>query len=699
MNDVRVNYTRTLSGNSAGTASIGGSTPLTGSTPGLFPSGYSPDNALFQITFSPVTPTGSASVTEAVGSSNRTRQLQWNIVDGYAYTYRAHQFKFGLDWRRLHPQVASSSLSQVLTVTTAASWNAGNATSISYSTVKPQDWIFTNWSFYAQDAWKVLPRVTITYGLRWDINPAPGTSNGTPGLALNMPVAPAAPLPSGLALAPFGSPLYSTAWRNLAPRIGVAYQLSTAAGWERVIRGGFGIFYDTAAFAAGAATGTSGVYAASTATSGPWPAPFTVPALPPTPPVPAPSAGVCPASTFAAPSGSCGYKYASSVTPDLKSPHVFQYNVTIEQSLGHQQAVSASFVAATGRNLLTFGNYINAAPFVATAVSSVSPSGIFNLTANGGTSDYNALQVQYTRRLSHGLQALVNYTWSHSIDNASTAALGGAQNGIYGVLNNGSANYLVSPLQRASSDYDSRHRFGAAVSYSFPTPRRGIIAAILGHWGTDAIYHFNSATPFDQIISTATYNSLTQTRRALVLRPNLVPNVPLWLHGGDCSQTYAAALRSFFHTPTGAATPGCPGGKGINPAAINVNGIINPTTGALLPGATTGTLPRNALRGFPMNEFDLTLRRDFPLRGERLHLEFRADFFNVINHPSFGMEKGSTGNVPLPASLGQSGNIYGFSSSSYSQAQGFGSGGFGGLSSAFNIGSPRVIQLSAKLRF
>jgi hypothetical protein len=136
------------------------------------------------------------------------------------------------------------------------------------------------------------------------------------------------------------------------------------------------------------------------------------------------------------------------------------------------------------------------------------------------------------------------------------------------------------------------------------------------------------------------------------VRPNLVPGLPLWI-----------------------ANPNVAGGREINAAAFTM-----PT------GAVQGDLGRNALRGFGATEVDLTLRRQFKLR-ERLSLQARADFFNILNHPNFGPP---TNYLSSPL-FGQSTQMLGAS---------LGTGGqTGGPNPLYQIGGPRSAQLALKLLF
>jgi len=162
----------------------------------------------------------------------------------------------------------------------------------------------------------------------------------------------------------------------------------------------------------------------------------------------------------------------------LKLPRTYQWNVALEQSLGGSQSISLTYIGAIGRDLLRVTNLLNPNPdfqFV-------------SLTDNTATSDYHALQVRFQRRLSRGLQALASYTFSHSIDIASTDAF---------------ANYLYTPsslaspnIDRGNSDFDIRHAFTAGVTYDLPSPRsQKAVRAAFGGWSLDSFVLARSAPP------------------------------------------------------------------------------------------------------------------------------------------------------------------------------------------------------------
>jgi hypothetical protein len=214
----------------------------------------------------------------------------------------------------------------------------------------------------------------------------------------------------------------------------------------------------------------------------------------------------------------------------------------------------------------------------------------------------------------------------------------------------------VNPqIDRASSDFDVRHAFNAGVTYNIPSPfRRGFGRAVLGDWAVDTIVTARSATPVNVLVSSAANFSFGGS---LALRPDVIPGVPLYIDD-----------------------PTVAGGRRFNPAA-------------LVPGPTDrqGTLPRNAFRGFPMSQVDLAIRRQFEL-SERIRLQFRAELFNVLNHPNFADPGNFQANILSNVLFGQSTQML----ASGPTNPGGGSGGFNPL---YQVGGPRSIQLALKLQF
>jgi hypothetical protein len=475
-------------------------------------------------------------------------QRQWNFVDTVSLTLGRHQLKLGADYRRLTPIQKSESPIVSYYYLSAASVQANNADFGIGETFAAAYPLYTNFSAFIQDEWRLASNLNLSIGLRWDVNPAPGATK--PG---NLPYAVEGTSVSSLALSPLGTPLWNTAWFNLAPRIGISYVLRQTPGWETVVRTGGGVFFDTGQQDGGSAWFNPG-FTATSFFSGAFPAPPPE-ADPPivNPPVPP-----------------YGTSYA--FPRHFQLPFTLQWSAALQQALGKAQAFTVSYVGANGRRLLE-NTELHVAP--------VNPNFTYvNSVSNGLTSDYDALQVQFQRRLSSGLQALASYTWSHSVDYNS-------QNESYG------------PYFRGNSDFDVRHNFSAALSYDLHDAFKGRLARAAWHgWGLDSRITARTGFPVT-LFGNAFFDPATG--KYLYQGLDVVPGQPLYLNG-----------------------PQYPGGRSVDPAAFTPanSGIV-------------GDAPRNFVRGFGAWQIDIALRRDFPIH-ERLKLQFRAEAFNALNHPNFG---------------------------------------------------------------
>jgi len=316
--------------------------------------------------------------------------------------------------------------------------------------------------------------------------------------------------------------------------------------------------------------------------------------------------------------------------PNLKLPRTYEWDAALEQALGTNQTLSLTYVGAVGRDLLRNTDLVDPN----------SNFGFVAVTNNSATSNYQALQVKFERRLSLGLRALASDTWSHSIDIASTDAF---------------ANYLNTPgsvanpnIDRGNSDFDIRQAFTAGVTYSLPSPESNKIAhAVFGDWSADSFIFARTAPPVDVVGGLVFTDGI-----ALYPRPDVVPGVPLVLYGSQ-------------H----------PGGKAFNTAAFTA-----PPTGH------QDDLGRNVLRGFEAWQADVAFQRQLHVT-EKLELRFRGEFFNLFNHPNFG-----TPDNNLTYAL--------FGQSTQTLASSLGSGGAnGGFNPLYQTGGPRSIQLALKLQF
>ncbi len=155
-------------------------------------------------------------------------QRQLNVVDDFAYVLGAHQLKFGIDYRRLTPIfLANSYFFRANFNTLAQVINSTAATGLVLVQREARP-IYVNFSAYGQDSWRISHKLTVNFGLRWEINPAPGEANGNDPLAVtgvnNL---------AAMQLAPHGTKLWKTTYNNFAPRLGLAYQLRNRSGFGR----------------------------------------------------------------------------------------------------------------------------------------------------------------------------------------------------------------------------------------------------------------------------------------------------------------------------------------------------------------------------------------------------------------------------------------------------------------------------------
>jgi len=601
-NEIRANYSNNRVSSTYALDHFGGATPLPDSV--LFPSGFSSANSFFAFLIM-----GAGDLRQGKFAIDEQRQI--NFIDNFSVTKGSHQLKFGIDYRWLAPFSSPFSYDKS-GIFSSMSDSPGGALSGTASAgvvvaIQPNAQLARNFSLYGQDTWKITRRLTATYGLRWDVNtPLKGKNSANDPYTVT-----GLDDPATIALAPHGTPLYATRYGNVAPRLGVAYQLREAQDWSSVLRGGVGLFYDLGYGSLGGVSSYFPYQAIKFLPLVPFPLspqdaappPFTV-----NPPVPT----------------------ILVADPHLKLPRTSQWNVAIEQSLGKSQALSVTYVGAIGRDLLRVSNLINVND----------DFGLVALTGNTATSDYHALQVKFERRLSGSLQALASYTFSHSIDSASTDTF---------VENVNSPGIPVNPnTDRGNSNFDVRHSFTAGVTCNLPSPQSHRVArATFGGWSVDSFVLARSATPVDLVGAVENFSSVE-----LFLRPNLNPGVPLVLYGS-----------------------GYPGGKIFNKAAFTPP-----------PSGQQGDFARNVLRGFGAWQADVGVQRQFRL-AEKADLRFRAEFFNIFNHPNFG---------PPDSNLTDA--LFGHSTQTLASSLGSG-GANGGFNPLYQIGGPRSIQLALKLQF
>ena len=543
----------------------------------------------------------------AIGPYARNKNKQVNFVDDLSLANGPHQMKFGADYRAIFLNLDPGGNEAIYIPPSIQSFVTSGQSNLLAVTDAHSFLLVQSFSLYAQDNWRITSRLTMTYGLRWELDPAPSARGATTLASWNN-----VNIPSEIALAPRGTPLWATTYGNFAPRIGVAYRL-TAKG-DLVLRGGAGIFYDTGV----GSSGTVGVEFPNNASTY-------------TPNVSLPVSNLQPYI----PSLSSQPPYPDGIyafAPNLKLPRSYQWNLALEKSIGNSQAVSATYVGQAGRDLLRQeALYQPNANFL----------GEFLLNENDARSNYNALQLQYRRRLSAGLQALVSYSWSHSLDNDSNDVVAGQSNTV-----------ISAASDYGSSDFDVRQSLSGALTYAIPSAvKTGPAALLTKDWSVDTVVVARSGLPFNGIV----FSTSPDPGGYATSRPDRVPGQPIWLYGSQCIAVDG---------------PPCAGGKGLNPAAFAIPGTVR-----------QGTEGRNDISGFGLTQVDLSISRSFSIT-ERLKLQFRADAFNVLNHPNFTNPIGYVEFGPF-----------------YLQSQHMLNQSLGGLNPLFQEGGPRSLQVSLRLTF
>ncbi len=459
-NELRFNHSYTTGESFSRLDDFGGARPLTSAE--FFPSTVDAANA-----FGGYTLTGGINSGWYLGKNVANSQRQWNVVNHFSLVQGAHQWKFGVDARTLATRNNPRAYDQFFTFVGTAGAVFGQTAQTAIGAQEDITVYVRNWSFFGQDTWKLSPRLTLSYGLRWEVNPAPTGSK-----PLYTYLTPADK--RDIEPAPVGTPLYRTDWRGIAPRVGAVWLVDPAAGHETTVRAGWGMFHDLGAGIIGqAAAGypyfRQRIYLQGTS----FPLPEEI-AKPPEFSLAPPIAAIYGAGR------------------SLRLPVTYQWNVTVERALGRSRVASAGYVGAAGRKLLRQEYWVNPNDNITYAY----------LLRNRAFSDFHSLQAQLQQRLARGVQALVSYTWGKSLDTNS----------------NDSASNLIAlqidpQRDRGPSDFDIRHTLSAAWSWELPGLLRG--------FGLDGVVSMRTATPVDvtfyRDLGFGIYN----------FRPDLVQGEPL----------------------------------------------------------------------------------------------------------------------------------------------------------------------------
>jgi Carboxypeptidase regulatory-like domain/TonB-dependent Receptor Plug Domain/TonB dependent receptor len=520
-----------------------------------------------------------------------SQQQQWNVTDTFDIVHGAQQWKFGIDFRQISTELALDPFVPVAEYLSTQSILSNSATVAEYQKYLPSTPVYKQFALFAQDNWRINTRLSLSGGLRWELAPPPrNATNPQPYTALGD-----LSNPSSLSLAPDGTPLWHASLGNLAPRLGIAWQANTLKNWATVIRGGGGVFFDTNNETALSAFQAFGFNAIGKYDSAPMP--FTT------------------AQQDISVSVAPPYTDLDVFPPHLQLPYTLEWNTAFEQELGQNNIATVSYLGSAGRRL---------SASQALDLSTIKPSFDEIYYVLGVTSDYDALQAKFQRNVSKGVNALVSYTWSHSIDFGSNS----------GAL----------MVTRGNSDFDVRQSFQGGLTWELPhLQSSGLTSGLLNGWAFDGRLIARTAFP---VTLKGNFETDPATGTDYYTNVNLVPNEPIYLYGSQF-----------------------PGGRSLNPAAF-----------AYPTGTNQGNAPRNFARGFGESQVNFAARRDFPF-SERVHLQLRAEAFNILNHPNFGYVDPN------------------LNDSTFGQATQMLNQSLGTVASQYQQGGPRSMQFALRLAF
>jgi hypothetical protein len=529
----------------------------------------------------------------ATSSDPRGRtDVNWQFIDNFSWKFNKHAVKIGYEFRRttVHQffdegfrgslSFASSNVSGTYLSplenfllgmpTGGGSILEGDTNRNTYE---------NSHAFYIQDSFRVNRQLTLDYGLRWDFfgviaekndlfsnfDPANGVLSqvGTNGL----------------------SSLYHPDYRNFAPRVSVAYDL-TGKG-TTVIRSGAGLFYDLFSqdFFLGQVPYDAATPGAAYNDIGPKPIL---------------SSGSVTSQIVAGQPVFSGFGASSNlfaVEQHLPTPRMLNYNLNVQQQASKNIVFQVGYVGSEGHHLFRFRD-INQTLSRVVVDLPYPQYGYINYLETSANSVYNSLQAQLRIRNLHGFESTVNYNYSHSIDNAS--------DGTDFEPNAAQPSDSYRPdLERGNSNFDVRHRFTWMSNYRLPSPKGAGAWSKLGSgWAIDSVLTLQTGQPFQ-------------------LNFNFSGN---WDGTGE-----------YFPRPDVIGNPYA--GASIPDAVVNLSAFKVPCTWSSAldtcsGGFHDGTEGRDSLFGPGFKQWDFALYKDTAI-NERLKVQFRADFFNIINHPNF----------------------------------------------------------------
>lgn len=552
----------------------------------------------------------------ATNSVPRSRvDSNWHFIDNYSWKSGRHDVKFGYEFRRTTIQVVQDNTFRgKLGFGDLASFLQGTPSSGKLAEGDSRrHTVENNHGFYIQDSFRVTPRLTANFGLRWDYF---GVVKERNNLFYRFD-------PTGAGNVVPAGQLYDKDLNNFAPRAALAYDV-TGKG-RTVIRAGWGLFYD--AFAQDIFIGHAPyncAFCPGAAFTGSGPAPIG-------------SAGLS-GSAFGAGSVFAGFSPLGDffgTDQHIRTPYTQNFNLNIQQQLGKAAVFELGYVGAKGSKLFRFRD-INQPSQAQITAWDTSPTGAcagglippdcpisgfdgpdkvnfnvprsfsnffyVNQEESTATSTYHALQASLRTTGWHGLTSALNFVWSHSIDNASDSE--------DFIPNAAQPNNSLAPLlEKGNSNFDIRRRFTWNFGYELPKMGGGLTKLKNG-WGIDGVVNLQDGQPYQ-----LNYNfegDYSGSGEGFD-RPDVIG--PIRYGKGP----FAVDLSS-FQVP-------CTFG---NSTANSGSGDSNCRSGT----RHFGNMGRNILRGPAFKEFNFSVFKNTTIT-EHLTLQLRAEFFNLFNHPNF----------------------------------------------------------------
>jgi Carboxypeptidase regulatory-like domain/TonB-dependent Receptor Plug Domain len=605
----------------------------------------------------------SFSVIGATNSVPRSRvDSNWHFIDNYSWKAGRHDIKFGYEFRRTTIQlVQDNTFRGRLSFPDLTTFLEGvpSGGKITQGSSKRHSFE-NNHGFYIQDSFRWTPRFTVNYGMRWDYFGVVGEKNN---LFYRFD-------PTVGDVVPVGQ-LYNKDLNNVAPRIGIAYDV-TGKG-RTVVRGGWGLFYDAfaqdiflghapynCAFCPGPAYTHIGSGAISSATANKVQLSSTAPVF----------------------SGFSGLGDFFGTNQNIRTPYTQNFNLNLQQQFG-KAVVQVGYVGARGTKLFRFRDInqpsqatITAADLACDCIlgfdaSSNVPRPFGNLfyinqEESTASSTYHALQTSMRMTNWRGVTSSVNFVWSHSIDNASDSE--------DFIPNAAQPNNSLAPqLERGNSNFDIRRRFSWNFGYDLPK-FGGDWSKVKNGWGFNGVVSLQDGQPYQ-----LNYNfegDYSGSGEGFD-RPDVVGPIR---YGSGALGVDLASFQvpcTFVSVPSGSGDSNCtPGTRHF------------------------GNLGRNALRAPAFKELNFSIYKKTALT-ERVNLQFNVDFFNLFNHPNF-----SNPNLPNfitdPATngldaLGRGVATNSTTGTSFLPLTATGDVGIG--NPFLGGGGPRGVQFSAKITF